>query len=83
MKERLFSAIIVLLLLLYVIFMLIIVSNKYEDEITSLKDANKKLNKQVTEKNLVIESLLDGVECDCGFYEDFYYDHANELGAFE
>lgn len=66
------------------------IKNQYDEELTKLRKDNKKqeyqinrLKKDNEEKNIVIESLLDGVECDCGFYEDFYYEHAEELGAYE
>ena len=79
--------------------LLIISSNKYEDEISNLKVENKKLNNenkklnnenkelnhQITEQINAIDSLLEGnkAECDCGWYEDFYYENAEGCGAYE
>lgn len=66
------------------------IKDQYDKELTELRKDNKKqeyqinrLKKDNEEKNIVIESLLDGVECDCGFYEDFYYEHMKEVGANE
>ena len=71
-------------------------SNKYEDDIARLEIENKKLNYELITKRkdnemmgYAIENLqtqVDGkkaVECDCGWYEDFYYEHAEEMGANE
>ena len=79
--------------------LLIVSSDKYEDEISNLRIENKKLNNenkklnnenkelndQITEQINAIDSLLEGnkTECDCSWYEDFYYDHAEEVGAYE
>lgn len=69
-------------------------SNKYEDDIARLEIENKKLNHELITKRkdnemmgYAIENLqsqVDGkkaVECDCAWYEDFYYEHAEEMGA--
>ena len=74
----------------------ILFSNKYEDDIARLEIENKKLNHELIIKRkdnemmgYAIENLqaqVDGkkaVECDCGWYEDFYYEHAEEMGAME
>ena len=70
-----------------VIGCLIITSNKYENDIAKLQKKNKKLeytNKELTNSVQVLSTKLNNVyECDCGWYEDFYYEHANELGAYE
>ena len=71
-------------------------SNRYEDDIARLEIENKKLNHELITKRkdnemmgYAIENLqaqVDGkkaVECDCGWYEDFYYEHAEEMGANE
>ena len=68
--------------LLYIISIFAI-KDQYDNDLIKLRQQNEKLQKSIEEKNLVIESLLDGVECDCGWYEDFYYDHASECGAYE
>lgn len=77
-----FILIFIVLAVLYIVS-LIEMSNKYDDELAKLKIENKKLQHQNTEYKLAVESLLDGVECNCGWYEDFYYEHAEELGAYE
>ena len=66
------------------------IKNQYDEELTKLRKDNKvqkheinRLKKDNEEKNLAIESLLDGIQCDCGWYEDFYYDHMDEVGAYE
>ena len=59
------------------------IKGQYDNSLIKIRQENEKLKKSNEEKNLVIESLLDGVECDCGFYEDFYYDHMLECGANE
>lgn len=44
-------------------------SNKYKNDIAKLKKEIKELK----HKN----------DCDCGWYEDFYYEHSEEAGAYE
>ena len=71
-------------------------SNKYEDDIARLEIENKKLNHELITKRkdnemmgYAIENLqqqVDGkmsIYCDCSWYEDFYYEHAEEMGANE
>lgn len=71
-------------------------SNRYEDDIARLEIENKKLNHELITKRkdnemmgYAIENLqaqVDGkkaVECDCSWYEDFYYEHSAEVGAYE
>ena len=71
-------------------------SNRYEDDIARLEIENKKLNHELITKRkdnemmgYAIENLqaqVDGkkaVECDCSWYEDFYYEHMEEMGAME
>lgn len=72
-------------------------SNRYEDDIARLEIENKKqeykiarLKKDSKEKDGSIEDLqaqVDGkkaVECDCGWYQDFYYDNVGvEWGVLE
>lgn len=72
-------------------------SNKYEDDIARLEIENKKkeykiarLKKDSKEKDGSIEDLqaqVDGkkaVECDCGWFQDFYYDNVGvEWGVLE
>lgn len=86
LKDRLVVLLFVILILgSMMIFMLIVSSNKYEDEITKLKLENKKLeynNKELMNSVEILQSQNES-ECHCGWYEDFYYDHADELGSYE
>lgn len=68
-----------------IISCLIISSNKYEDDIAQLKLQNKKLEYNNKELMNSVEILLNDkeAECHCGWYEDFYYEHAEEFGAYE
>ena len=49
----------------------------------------KEYEEQIKYKDEVIESqakmLIENEynNCYCGFYEDFYYEHADEVGAYE
>ena len=86
LKDRLVVLLFIILILgSMMIFMLIVSSNKYEDEITKLKLENKKLeyNNHELKNSVEILQSQNESECHCGWYEDFYYDHAEEFGAFE
>lgn len=78
-KERL----IYLLFAISVLFFTIKSNNK----INSLQKENKRL--EYTNKELMtsVESLYtqlnNAYDCDCGWYEDFYYEHSEEVGAYE
>lgn len=65
--------------------LLIITSNKYEDDIARLEIENKKLEYNNKELMNSVEILLNDKEakCHCGWYEDFYYEHSAEVGAYE
>lgn len=66
---------------------LIIASNKYENDIAKLQRENKKLeytNKELINSIEVLNTELNNAyDRDCGFFEDFYYEHAEEVGAYE
>ena len=66
---------------------LIIVSNKYENDIAKLQRENKELkyaNKELINSIEVLNTELNNAyDRDCGFFEDFYYEHAEEVGAYE
>lgn len=86
LKERLVVLLFVILILgSMMIFMLIVSSNKYEDEITKLKLENKKLeyNNHELKNSVEILQSQNESECHCGWYEDFYYEYSNEVGAYE
>lgn len=88
-KERIPALLVVIGLILYTALLIIICgigfSNKYEDEITKLKLENKKLEYNNHELKNSVEILLNDkeAECHCGWYEDFYYEHMEEVGANE
>lgn len=77
----------IIILSLTIIGCLILSSNKYEDEITKLKEENKKLeynNKELINSVEVLHTQLNNAyDCECGWYEEFYYEHADEVGANE
>ena len=63
--------------------------HKQDKEISKLKVENKKLQTTNKQMGLTIDSLYDelqekrAIDCDCGWYMDFYYEHAEEFGAYE
>ena len=59
---------------------LIIVSNKYENDIAKLQKENKEL---MTSVESLYTQLNNAYDCDCGWYEDFYYEWHEEVGAYE
>ena len=78
-KERL----IYLLFAISVLFFTIKSNNK----INSLQKENKRLeytNKELmTSVEYLYTQLNNAYDCDCGFFEDFYYAHSEEAGAYE
>ena len=52
-----------------------------------LQRENKKLeytNKELINSIEVLNTELNNAyDCDCGWYEDFYYEHSAEVGAYE
>lgn len=61
-------------------------NKKLNNENKKLNNENKELNHQITEQINAIDSLLENkveCECDCGWYEDFYYENAEGCGAYE
>lgn len=90
-KERIPALLVVMGLILYTTLMLIICgilfSNKYEDELYKLGIENKKLEYRNKELMASVEALQtqlnNAYDYDCGWYEDFYYEHAEEMGANE
>lgn len=78
-KERL----IYLLFAISVLFFTIktdIKINNLQKENKELKHTNKEL---MTSVEALSTQLNNAYDCDCGWYEDFYYDHAGEVGAYE
>ena len=62
-----------LLALMIILCCLIIYSNKYKNDIAKLQKENKEL----------MTRLNNAYDCDCGWYEDFYYQYSEEVGAYE
>ena len=77
-KDDLVSVIVVGLLLTYVIVLMYLLSKSYEDRVSELKHTNKELMTSVE----ALSTQLNNT-CDCEWYEDFYYEHADEIGANE
>lgn len=63
-----------------IICCLIVTSIKYENDIAKLQKENKEL---MTSVESLYTQLNNAYYCDCGWYEDFYYDHSEEVGAYE
>ena len=67
--------------------LLIITSNKYEDDIARLEIENKKLEYRNKELMASVEALQtqlnNAYDIECEWYEDFYYEHSSEVGAYE
>lgn len=87
-KDNLIGLLISIIILGFVVIgCSIIVSNKYENDIAKLQRENKKLeytNKELINSIEVLNTELNNAyDCDCGFFEDFYYEHAEEVGAYE
>lgn len=84
-KNLIYILIMTLMIAIPVIATLILSSNRYEDQINALKLENKKLEYNNHELKNSVEILQNEKEdrCNCGWYQDFYYEHAAEVGAFE
>lgn len=84
-KNLIYILILTLMIAIPVIGTLIFSSNRYEDKINDLKLENKKLEYNNHELKNSVEILQNEreSECHCGWYEDFYYEHAEEFGAYE
>lgn len=84
-KNLIYILIATLMIFIPVITTLILSSNHYEDQINSLKLENKKLeynNKELKNSVEILQNERES-ECHCGWYQDFYYEHAEEVGAYE
>lgn len=84
-KNLIYILVLTLMISIPVIGTLIFSSNRYEDKINDLKLENKKLEYNNKELTNSVEILLNDkeAECHCGWYEDFYYEHSEEFGAYE
>lgn len=84
-KNLIYILVLTLMISIPVIGTLIFSSNRYEDKINDLKLENKKLeynNKELKNSVEILQNERES-ECHCGWYQDFYYEHAEEVGAFE
>lgn len=84
-KIKIYITLTLMLIAILFIVCLIDISNKYDDELGNLRKENEKLKKDIRERNLAIESLLDRVECDCDcdWLRSFYDEFHEQVGAFE
>lgn len=84
-KNLIYILILTLMIFIPVITTLILSSNHYEDQMNALKLENKKLEYNNHELKNSVEILQNEreSECHCGWYQDFYYEHAAEVGAYE
>ena len=84
-KNLIYILILTLMIAIPVIGTLIFSSNRYEDKINDFKLENKKLEYNNRELKNSVEILQNEKEdrCNCGWYQDFYYEHANKVGAME
>ncbi len=79
-KDNLFRILLIIVLLVYTFVLLKLMCNSYENDIAKLQKENEELTNSVQ----VLGTKLNNVyECDCGWYEDFYYEHAGEVGTYE
>ena len=86
-KDNLFRISFTISLLVYLCILLKLMCSSYEDTIAKLQKENKELEHTNKELMTSVESLYtqlnNAYDCDCGWYEDFYYEHAGEVGAYE
>lgn len=75
--------------LVYLLFAIsvLIFTIKTNIKINNLQKENKELEHTNKELMTSVESLYtqlnNAYDCDCGWYEDFYYEHSEEVGAYE
>ena len=81
MEKRLSIALLIMAILFITLFFI------QESQIEELKSKTAKQELEMEEKQNMINSYaekhLKECECNCGWYEQFYYEHSAELGAFE
>ena len=81
MEKRLSMALLIMAILFITMFLI------QEMQIEELKSKTAKQELEMEEKQNMINSYaekhLKECECNCGWYEQFYYEHSAELGAFE
>lgn len=83
MEKRLSIALVILGILFVIMFL------TQENKIKDLKNKLRVQEEQLKYKDEVIESQVKTLienrnnDCYCGWYEDFYYEHSAEVGAYE
>ena len=81
MEKRLSIALLIMAILFITLFFI------QESQIEELRSKIAKQKLEMKEKQNMINSYADKYlkecECNCGWYEQFYYEHSAELGAFE
>ena len=78
-KERLIYLLFAISVLIFTIKTNIKINN-LQKENKELKHTNKEL---MTSVEALYTQLNNAYDCDCGWYEDFYYEHSEEVGAYE
>ena len=81
MERRLLIAMVIMATIYITMFFI------QENQIEELRNTIAKQELQLKEKQNMINSYADKYlkqcECNCGFYEDFYYEFADDVGAYE
>lgn len=81
MEKRLSMALLIMTILFITMFFI------QESQIEELRSKIAKQKLELKEKQNMINSYaekhLKECECNCGWYEDFYYQYADEVGAYE
>ena len=79
---------ILIVLFLFFLGCLIQIDSKYQDRLYDLEKDNQNYKAMLKEKNNLIKSYVNKLkekceECNCDWYQDFYYEFADEVGAYE
>lgn len=83
MEKRLSISLVILGILFIIMFL------TQENELKDLKNKLREQKEQLKYKDELIESQVKTLiedsnnNCYCGFFEDFYYEYANDVGAYE
>lgn len=81
MEKRLSISLVILGILFTAMFLI------EETKLKKLRNTIAKQELEMEEKQNMINSYAQGYieqcKCDCSWYEDFYYEHSAEVGAYE
>ena len=81
MEKRLSTALLIVTILFITMFFI------QDTQVEQLKNKIAKQELEMEEKQNMINSYakkhLKECECNCGWYENFYYQHSSEVGAYE